>query len=172
MRRQRAIKNIAHSLRCSILIQGGDVAARDAGRDRGKQDEAIALIDRGGNMIRTAPIEADPHFLVLQMNDYYYHRASALIEGRRNRDALQELKLIKEKYPRLQASTAILQPQAYLNSGKYERAAGFAEYALEIALDINSVVNINRIRGIFQQLQGSPYKDSPDVARLDYLLNN
>ena len=64
----------------------------------------------------------------------------------------------------------ILQAQAYTNRGKYEQAAGLLEVALETAQEVHSEINIARIETLFRQLQQSPYKQSPDVARLDYLL--
>ena len=48
--------------------------------------------------------------------------------------------------------------------------APLLESALTTALEVNSEASIARIVKLFQQLQKSPYKDSPDVARIDYLL--
>jgi len=50
------------------------------------------------------------------------------------------------------------------------QAAKLAEFALVTALNIDAKVNIARVMHIFQQLQRSPYKDNPDMIRLDYLL--
>jgi hypothetical protein len=86
---------------------------------------------------------------------------------------MKELKLIHgfPQYPHRQVYYDILQAQAYANLGKYEQAAELAGFALETAQELNSEVNIARVVEIFHQLQESPYKDSPDVARLDYLLS-
>jgi len=168
----RKYKKLPYNLACSILMEAGNVAAHEKSADTEKYDKAIALIDKGGNMIRSAPDEPDSHFLKVQLNDYYYHKAATLIKAGRNRDALEEIKLINNHYtPRGQITTGILQAQAYFNRGKYPHAASVAQHALEIAQEIKSEVNIARIRKIFYQLRESPYKDSSDVARLDYLLS-
>lgn len=85
---------------------------------------------------------------------------------------MNELKLVKggpEK--RRQAYTDILQAQAQINLGDYSEAACSAASSLLTFQEINSVRHIYRVEKIFQQLLKSPYKNSPDVGHLDYLLH-
>jgi len=170
-------KNLPYNLTASILLEAGDRLARAAKLHKEKQTEkqttALALIDQAGKIIRAGHVEEDPHFLMVHLHDYHRHKAVALIQAGRNRDAVNELKLIdiKSASLRSQAMTASLQARAYLNAGKYERAAKLAEYALECAQKINLQVTIANIVNIYQQLHPSRNKDSPDIARLDYLLS-
>jgi hypothetical protein len=89
-----------------------------------------------------------------------------------NREAIHELKLVKvdPQHPRRQAYNDIFEAQAHLNLGEYERVVSLAESGLVVVQKINSKVNIARVVKIHEQLQRSPFKNDPDVARLDYLL--
>lgn len=155
----------------AITLHSGLVGAISATTQKQK-DDAINLCDVGGNIIRSNPSKDDPHFLKLNLDRYHLNKGSALIEVGRNKDALAELKLVRSGSKRLrrQAYCGILEAQAYTNLGKYDRAAELAEFALLISQQISSKVNIARVVRIFQQLQQSSYKKSPDVARLEYLL--
>jgi tetratricopeptide (TPR) repeat protein/DNA-binding XRE family transcriptional regulator len=155
----------------AITLHSGLVGAISATTQKQK-DDAINLCDVGGNLIRSNQSKDDPHFLKLNLDRYHLNKGSALIAIGRNKDAIHELKLVRcgSKQIRRKAYCGILEAQAYTNLGKYDRAAGLAEFALLIAQQINSKVNIARVVRIFQQLQQSSYKKSPDVARLEYLL--
>jgi hypothetical protein len=125
-----------------------------------------------GSIIRANHQEQDPHLLKLDLDCYHLYKGAALIGVGWNKEANEELNLINgfPDYRLRQVYYDILQAQAYTNRGMYEVATQLLEFALTIAQEVNSVVNIGRIVNIFQQLQQSSYKDSPDVARIDYLL--
>jgi hypothetical protein len=114
----------------------------------------------------------EPYFLKLNLDRYYLARSTSLIAVGRNRDAIHELKLVKAgpEHPRRQAYSDILQAQAHTNLSEYEMGVGLAESGLVVAQKIGSEINIARVEKIHRQLKESPYRDSSDVARLEYLL--
>jgi hypothetical protein len=132
----------------------------------------IASIDFAGNIVRTCQNEEDPHFLKLNLDFYHLSRSATLITMGWNQHALNELKLVKggSEYQRRQAYKDILQARAYVNRSEYSIGISLAETALHVAQKINSGVNVTRVIKLYQQLQQSPYKHSPDVARLGYML--
>lgn len=136
-----------------------------------EQKEALSLIDQGGNIARTHRKEKSPYFIDFNLNRYHGVKSLALIAARQNRDAIDELKL-RTNYANVhgQVYYDISLAQAYVNLGDYVQAADIATYALEIAREINSDINIARLANIHRQLQKSSYKNNPDVARLGYLL--
>ena len=130
------------------------------------------MIDLGGKIARAGHDEGDPHFLKLNLNRYHLDKGAALIAVGRNQDAIDELKLVKSQpeYLRGRAYNDILQAQANINLGKYSEAASLAECGLVVVQEIDSKVNIARVESIHRQLQESPFRNNPEVARLDYLL--
>ncbi len=126
-----------------------------------------------GGIIRANRQEEDPHLFQLDLNCYHLYKSSALITVGWNKEATQELALINgfSQNRLAQVYYDIVQAQAYTNRGMYETAADLLEFALTTAQEVNSEMNVARIVTIFQQLQKSPYKDSADVARIDYLLH-
>ena len=90
-----------------------------------------------------------------------------------NEEALRELDLIQgfPKYLLRQVYQHVLYAKAYVNLGKFSSAASSAEEALLVAQEVHSEVNIARIATIHRQLMQCAYKNSPDVAHLDYLLH-
>jgi hypothetical protein len=89
-----------------------------------------------------------------------------------NREAIRELKLVQAgpEHPRRQVLYYIYRAQAQINLGEYDGAVELAESGLLVAQEINSEINIARIEKLSQQFKESPYRDSSDVARLEYLL--
>ncbi len=164
-------RKLPSNLRGSIFLCGGLTNAKTA-RNVEHQDAAIRRIDSVGTLIRNGLKEENPHFLNLDVNHYHIDKGVALIAIGRDKDALDELNLVRcgPDYPRRQALADILSAQAYANIGNYERASEYTTFALEIFLQVNSEVGIARAVKVFKQLQQSPYKDSPDIARIDYLL--
>jgi tetratricopeptide (TPR) repeat protein len=164
-------QGLPNNLRGCLLLDAGCTGALTA-KTQDVRNEAIALVDRVGNMIRSNPKEADPYFLTCNLDGYHLRRSLSLMAIGRNRDAIDELQLVNAgaEYPRRQAKNDIYQAQAHSNLGEYDRVVALAEAGLEVAEQIGSEMIIALVENIFQQLKESVYKDSPDVARLDYLL--
>jgi transcriptional regulator with XRE-family HTH domain len=158
-------------LRGSLLLDTGSAEAMVA-KTPEKKREAIALIDRVGNMVRSKEVEEDPYFLDLNLDRYHLVRSGSLMAVGRSREAISELRLVKAgpEYPRRQALNDIYQAQAHFNLGEYDRVVDLAESGLVVVQAVNSEVNIARVEKISRKLKESPYRDSPDVARLEYLL--
>jgi tetratricopeptide (TPR) repeat protein len=159
------------NLKGCLLLDTG-CASGEVAQTKEQKREVIALVDRVGNIVRGNWKEEDPFFLKLNLDRYYLARSTSLLAIGRNRDAINELKLVKggPEHPRRQAYSDILQAQAHTNLGEYELGVGLAESGLVVARQISSEVHIARVEKIHRQLKESPYKDSSDVARLDYLL--
>lgn len=171
-RRAKEIKKLPSNLTSLILLGAGEVESYRAGSDQGSQDGVMALIEQGGRLIRTAVTEEDPHFMRLHISHYHRHKAAALIKMGRNQDAIRLLDQLQFAADvRQEAIIATLQAQAHFNRANYPDAARFAEYALEIVQTIGSQWIYSEIKKLVGQFQNSPYRDSPDVARLDYLLS-
>jgi tetratricopeptide (TPR) repeat protein len=164
-------KKLPHSLRGTILLESARPRAEKAATKQ-EQTEVLHSIDVVGDIIRANRQEEDPHHTILDLDCYHLYRSSVLITIGWNKEASDELDLIKgfPQFRLRQVYYDILLAQAYTNRGMYEMATPLLEFALMTALEVNSEVNIARVTKVFQQLQQSPYKDSPDVARLDYLL--
>jgi tetratricopeptide (TPR) repeat protein len=165
-------RNLPCYLNSPILLLSGQAKAVTAESKREKED-AIALIDRGGNIVRKSQNRDNPHFIDFSLSRYHLVRTSALLAVGRNKDALDELKLVNlndHTNVRRQVYNDILEAQAYTNLGDYSRATSFAETALLAAQELQSTIYIARVAKIYQQLEQSPYKNNPDVARLEYLL--
>lgn len=164
-------KKLPNNLRGLFILESGRARAQKADTKQARS-EVLRSIDVVGGIIRANRQEEDPHLTLLDLDCYHLYKSSALIAIGWNKEATQELKLIKgfSQYPLRQVYYDILRAQAYTNRGMYERAADLLEFALRTAQDVNSSVNIARITKLFRQLQQSPYRDSPDVARIDYLL--
>ena len=151
----------------------GEVAAKSVKQDRKtKQKSALPLLDSGGKMARSHEGKENPYFIDFSLDRYHLTKASALIAIGMNQDAIDELELVNSGSPYLRRNVYkdILLAQASINKGQYSEGISSAESALDIVLEIDSKVNLTRIMKIYHQLQKSPYKNSPDVARLGYLL--
>jgi hypothetical protein len=164
-------KKLPNNLRGCILLDSSRPKAQKATTKQART-EVLRSIDVVGGIIRANRQEEGPWLLTLDLDCYHLFKSAALIAIGWNKEATEELQIIKG-FPRFrlrQVYYDILQAQAYTNRGMYEMAAPLLEFALTTALEVNSEVNIARVTKVFQQLQQSPYKDSADVARIDYLL--
>ncbi len=164
-------KKLPNNIRGSFILEAERARASRA-RTRQEKTRVIKALDLVGKMIRAGQQEEDPHLTQLDLSCYHLYKSSALIAMGWNKEALEELDLIRgfPGYLLRQVYHDILQAQAYANTGKFSSAASLAESALIAAQEVNSVVNIARIAAIYRQLKQSPYSDSPNVARLEYLL--
>jgi tetratricopeptide (TPR) repeat protein len=163
-------QQLPYYLNGPIILFSGLTQALSAKTEK-EQKEALSLIDQGGNIARTHRKEESPYFIDFNLNRYHGVKSLALIAVGQNRDAINELKLRSNSANvHGQVYYDISLAQAYVNLGNYARAADIATYALEIAREIHSEINITRIANIHRQLQKSSYKNNPDVARLEYLL--
>jgi hypothetical protein len=163
-------KELPDSLNGPIRMYAGLVDAKVATTKK-DQENALALLDSGGKLARANRSQENPGFLDFSLNCYHSNKSAALLAVGKNRDALDELKLVRgSTRVQRQVYNDILEAQAYTNQGDYCRAATLAETALLTAQDLQSEKNIARIVTIFRQLEQSPYKANPDVARLEYLL--
>jgi transcriptional regulator with XRE-family HTH domain len=168
---RRDAQQLPNNLRGCLLLDIGCLGTLTA-QTKDEKREAIALVDRVGSLVSGNLDEYDPYFLHFNFDRYHLTRGLSLIIVGRNRDAIEELRLVKagSEYPRRQALSYIYQAQAHLNLGKYGWVIDLAESGLLTAQEINSKRTITRVEKLYQQLKESSYKDSSDVARLDYLL--
>jgi DNA-binding XRE family transcriptional regulator len=164
-------QRLPHNLLGCLLLDTGHAKA-EAAQTKEQRREAIVLVDRAADLLRGNWNEADPYFLNFDRERYHLTRSASLLEVSRNRDAIDELKLVKPSSldPRRPALADIYQAQAHFKLGEYDRVVDLAASGLVIVQAINSQVIIARVEKLSRQLKASPYKDSSDVARLEYLL--
>jgi hypothetical protein len=155
-----------------IRMYTGVVRAKTAEAEQEKK-EAILLLDSGGKIVRAHQRPESPYFIDFSLDRYHLDKSTALIAVGQMENAMKELKLVKGGFQnvRKQAYNDILQAQAHINVGNYAEATSLAEIALLAVQEIDSISYVERVEKIYQQLQDGPYKNSPDVGHLDYLLH-
>jgi len=168
---RRYEQRLPDNLRGALLLETGSTKALVASTPD-KKDAAIALIDQVGNIVRSNRKEADPYFLDLNLDRYHLTRSRSLIAVGRNRDAIEEIGLVKggPEYPHRQAEKDIYQAQALTNLGKYPEATPLATSGLIVAQEIDSKVNIALVERMYKKFPRDLFKHDDDVARLEYLL--
>src|SRR5579859_1092729 len=148
---RRYERSLPRNLKGALLLEAGRAEAQDAETPE-KKDAAIALVDRVGNIVHSKEIEEDPYFLRFNSDRYHLTRSASLIAVGRNRDAIDELTLVKgDPEKRRQAYYDIEHAQAQFNLGEYSEAASFAASGLVSAQEVNSTRYIARIENLFQQ---------------------
>ena len=171
---RRYEQRLPGNLKDSLLLETGSTEALTAETPE-KRDAVIALVDQVGNRLRSSSkrIEEDPYFLGLNLDRYYLTRSFSLVAVGRNREAIDELELVKvgPERPRRQALKDINRAQAHANLGEYSEAASFAASGLVIVQQVNSVSNIARVERMYKQFPRGLFKHDDDVARLGYLLS-
>lgn len=169
---QRALalsSQLPETVLSSMLLRGGHAHAAVA-RDGKEGSAALALMDRAGNIARTGD-KGDPYRLRIDVERYHIDKAAALIALNQPNDAIAELLLVPDN-PAVQRRNAykdVLLAQAYLGKRDFEYAAVLAGSALPVLRAIHSRLNVARVAEMLAQLKGSPAKDCPDVARLEWL---
>jgi hypothetical protein len=162
-------RQLPQSVLSSALLRGGHAYAAVA-RSEKEGSAALSMMDRAGNIARTGDKE-DPHRLKIDVERYHIDKAAALIALKRPNDAIAELHLVPDN-PAVQRRNAykdVLMAQAYLGKRDFEYAAVLAGSALPVLKAIHSRLNVARVAEMLTVLKGSPAKDSPDVARLEWL---
>jgi tetratricopeptide (TPR) repeat protein len=169
---RRSERSLPNNLRGSLLLETGSTEALVA-ETREKKNAAIALVDRVGTIVHRKEAEEDPYFLNLNLDRYHLTRSLSLIAVGRNKDAIDELELVKggPEHPRRQAEKDIFQAQAHANLGEYSEAARLAASGLVVVQEIDSKVNIVRVECMSKQFPRGLFKHDDDVARLGYLLS-
>lgn len=132
---------------------------------------AMALLDRGGSIVRSYPEQVYVYGLDSSLQGYYLRQGSTLASIGWNRDALYALDLVQcSPDSWWSAYRDLYSAQAYLNLGKYDFATSHAMESALIARKFSSPMNIARIASIHSQILASPYGKSSDVTELGRLL--
>ncbi|QBD76361.1 hypothetical protein EPA93_10210 [Ktedonosporobacter rubrisoli] len=162
----------------SVLLEGGIRASlghvlAHAATDKTDFLEAFKMLDKAGSLLDAAKKEPDPHFIKFNTEGYQLNRASSWIGVpakmlRSSENALQEVSLVpvgvgrKRRY----AYSSYLQARAWFDTGDYPLATKLAQDALNVASEIKSHVNVNRIHLLYVDLQATKYGKSQEVAAL------
>ncbi|MBX5451967.1 MAG: helix-turn-helix transcriptional regulator [Thermogemmatispora sp.] len=129
-------------------------------------DQAITLLSHGS----LEPV----YHLRVDLTRCLVDRGAALIGMGWNKEALAVLPAespTEETGPRRQhAYAAILMAQAYANLGQYEMSVMLAQEAIPAVQQLQSAVNLARLKCLTDQLAASPFGSAPEVARLRALL--
>lgn len=166
-------RQIPRPLLNAALLKGGHTQTRVA-HDEKQQLEGLKMMDQAGNMARSLNSKEHSYHFRTDVDHYHIDKGAVLIAIGRPKDAIDELSLTSDRpaFTRRNVYRDILLAQAYLGKGEYLYALSLAEAALSVVKDINSSVNLARIRNIYTQVSspGSPFRNNPEVARLGYLL--
>ncbi len=145
-------------------------------QDHTDATQALKLLDQAGNILRQGRLEDDQSFVQFSPGWYHQERAWALITMKKPADALDELdlaeRLLGPDQPRRRAQIIILQAKAYLIKGQFDATIDLAEDALKISKAVKSEDAISQIAKLHEQLHGSKYGNSPEVARLGRMLTS
>ncbi|HLZ55331.1 MAG TPA: hypothetical protein VKR06_00175 [Ktedonosporobacter sp.] len=164
---------IPAQLKGAILLEFGNAQAKIA-QSQEEKSQALRHIDEAGTIVRQGQFDDDGHFLSLSEEWYHNDRGATLIALGRSGEALRELALVKRQahpdFARRYAYNDLLEAQAYMGKGQFPLATTMAEASLIVMKEIHSRVNIARISRISTQLKESTYRNNPEVARLDFLL--
>jgi transcriptional regulator with XRE-family HTH domain len=169
---KRYEQRLPKNLRGSLLLETGSTEALVAETPE-KKKAAMTLVDQVGHIVRSKGIEEDPYFLDLNIDRYHLTRSFSLIAVGRNREAIDELELVRAgpEYPRRQANKDIFRAQAHANLGEYSEAASFGASGLVIFQEVNSLRNIASVERMYKQFPRGLFKHDDGVARLGYLLS-
>ncbi len=136
----------------------------------------MKLLDQAGNIARQGNLEDDQSFVKFNPSWYHNERAETLVALNRPNDALDELDRAEDLFgpsqPRRSAYINIFRAKAYTQKGEFTIAATLAEEALTVSKAIKSEYNISCIEEIYEQLNNSKYGNSPQLAKLRYLLTS
>jgi len=171
---EEVLQNLSAPLQAAVLLETAlsDTKLATSSRERIR---ALEKLDRAGHIIRVGHTEAGRKnwpYLHVDLGRYHLDRSAALIVAGYPKAAQDELKLITSSQLQGRRSVyhLILQARACLLLKEYAQVALLAEEALPLARTMNSHVNLERIKMLYQQLQQTPFRNNPEVARLSYLL--
>jgi tetratricopeptide (TPR) repeat protein len=170
---EQIITKVSPSLQAAILLELALSEARVA-TSQHQQMGALKKLDRAGHIIRveqTASRERGP-YLNVDIGRYHLDRAATLIAVGFFQEAQQELNLLSDAQLRGRRPVyyLILQAQACFGLKEYAQAALLAEQALPLVRETHSRVNFERIKVLYKQLRQTPFRNNPEVGRLEYLL--
>ncbi|MBV9232071.1 MAG: helix-turn-helix transcriptional regulator [Chloroflexi bacterium] len=167
-------EKLPQSVLSPILLNGGHTQARLANGNKQRTQQALNMMDQAITMARNnkaeAPFNVNGIFKI-EVERCHLDKGDVLIALGRPKDAIDELSLIADSpNKRRNAYRDVYLAQAYLQKGDLDHAARLAISALPLIKEIHAVICLARIPAIYKQLQKSPFKNNPEVARLDYLL--
>ncbi len=171
---EQVLTKVSPALRAAVLLELALSEARVA-TSQSARDAALKRLDQAGRLIRTEHTEAGREkwpYLNVDVDRYHLDRSATLIIVGKPEEALQELNLLSLPHLRGRRLVyhVILQAQAYFGLKEYGQAAILAEQALPLVREARSRVNLDRIKTLYKQLQQTPFRNNPEVGRLEYLL--
>ncbi|HEY4388413.1 MAG TPA: hypothetical protein VGN34_28510, partial [Ktedonobacteraceae bacterium] len=142
-----------------------------------EQKKALAMLDDAGQLAYAGPYEEDENFVRFSADWHHVERAEAFLALRKPDDALRELDiaasgLMHDGQARRLAHLDIYRAKAHIYKTEFADATAYALSALTVSKAIQSNIKVSLIFGLYQQLKGSTYAHSPDVARLGLLLRS
>ncbi|QBD80443.1 hypothetical protein EPA93_32505 [Ktedonosporobacter rubrisoli] len=170
---EKLAQKIPTYMKAGILIGLGRSLALET---QNKQDslEALRTLDKAANMLRTyPPPDGNPHYLEIEIDRFHTDRSASLIDISFPHDALQELSYIRSDHnnQRRIALTRVLYAKTYFALKDYPEACYMAEEALHVIQPIRSKVNYQQIKKLYRQLKNTNFKDNPEVAHLEILID-
>lgn len=171
---EQVLTRVSPPLRAAVLLETALSEARVATSQQ-KRDIALRKLDEAGSIIRVEHTEAGRErwpYLNVDVERYHLDRSATLLVVGRPKEAQQELALLSSSHLRGRRLVyhLILQAQACFGLKEYAQAALLAEQALPLVRKTRSRVNLERIKTLYKQLQQTPFRNNPEVGRLEYVL--
>ncbi len=138
-----------------------------------EQTRAFHSLDQAERLLDKAKREPDTYFVKFNAEGYLLNRASAWIEATTGNfrspthafDMLAEVPADESRKRRYGYST-YLQARVWLEKGELPMATRLALDTLDVAGQIQSQALINRLNTLYQELRGTRYGNSPELAEL------
>ncbi|HEU5374829.1 MAG TPA: hypothetical protein VFV38_05280 [Ktedonobacteraceae bacterium] len=171
---EQSLSNVSPPLQAAVLLE---TALSEGKGATSRQQQAFALkkLDQAGHIIRVEHTEAGREkwpYLNVDLGRYHLDRSATLIAVGNPKEAQQELSLLSPSHlkGRRLVYYLILQAQTCFALKEYAQAALLVEQALPLVRQARSRVNMERIKALYKQLQQTPFRNNPEVGRLEYLL--
>ena len=166
---------ISPQVRCAMLRAAGVVYAYS--QDKKDVMKAFTMLDEAYRMAQDKEaMQDDKHYWKINPGFILIYTAQALsvatpahrtvVPSDREHVLDEARRLTPPELKRRHILLDMFECQEYINAGEYEDATSLALTTLDMARSINSVINRDRLRGIYQQLMETNYKDEPELARL------
>lgn len=162
-------------LKAMVLLEAGHFLSHNV-QERVETLQVHRYLDQAEYLVQQGPFQQDVAYVRLDKGRFHIGKAATLLQLRRFRDALDELdladRLTTGEQVRRHAWIDILRARVYFAQGEADFATELALTTLPVCMKIHSRHYIADIAQLCHNLKQSSYGASPDVARLDLLLQS
>lgn len=160
-------------LKAMVLLEAGHFLSYNV-QERVETLQVHQYLDQAEYLVHQKSFDQDIAFVRLDKGRFHIGKAATLLQLRRFTDTLDELdraeRLTTAEQLRRRAWIDVLRAKTYFAQGDADFATEQALTTLPICMQIHSRRNIADIAQLCSDLKQSSYGASPDVARLDLML--